>query len=626
MPASNEVTIAGHRYTIAGQSLLPRGQRAYVQRLRALQQSEPGIPKTAVWKISGSMGQSRERADGFLGHDHANLDTRFDDLLTSLGAVSTLTLSTSDPLSSGSAALGALPLGGRALGGGTSLATSQQITHIVETARQVFVARGGLVTQVDLSAWVVVATTAIGATVRGIAEWFGKLRIGIGGQKAMQTVTGITTTAAPTYSDTQVSGSDVLTKELAVAGNRLYMVRADPAGTNENRIRYTLDNFASISPGFLVGDPGVNATGIAPLGGDVMLGSETGVFGFTPEGFPYNLIDALRDAKSANNGRKSARQFGWRYVITDLTLYAVRGQIANPIGIGSDSMSGFEGWDGKPVAVLAWREALFVVYENSAGTAWRGLHGHFNPSLTPGTGELDWHPFFHRTNAAVREIAATSTPTLPTIMWGEGANTLARIAKGRAGRDLSDASYSYATDGGQWFGSTMMRQQHLRKTVRWGRFLTENCTAANTWTLAVSFDGGAYSNIGSAVTSNGGQKVVPSTPTTAPTGFTPKPRLTQVAASSTAPPQIRGLLEIGYDERPDQVTECALVLTVSDADLVRLRALADAGSSVGHQPVEIRLPEDSTARYGYVTAVEEQDLTGAQVLGAAVTVLLYDAA
>lgn len=630
MPGSNQILIAARNYSIAGQDLMPRGKRSYLRRDRPVQESDPGIPKTARWTLSGPIGLSREGPNGELGHDYGTLETRYDGLLTSLGAVSTLSLSTSDPpLGASSAMLGTtLMLGTRVLGGGTSLSDPTTITHIKEMTSYLFVGRGGFVSQVNPSTWALVATRAMSAGVRGMALWFNKLRIGLGGTAALSTVTSPTTTGA-TYTAQQVAGSDVLAKEMVVGNDRLWMVRADSAGTNENLMRFTADDFASISSGFTVGDRGINATGIGVMGGGIgIAGSEVGIWGYTDEGVPFNLVTALRDAQSTDNGRQFAQQNGWTYATTSLGLYALRGLTANPIGIGSDSMKGFEGFDGVPVAILPWREATFVCYEDSAGTTWRILRGIFNPDFTPGTGELDWYPFASRTNAAVRVIAATSTPTLPTICWGEGADTLARIAQGRGGRDISDASYTFSTAGGQWFGSTMMRDQHVRKTARWARVFAENTDASNTFRIAVAFDGGSYTNLGSAaITTTGAQKVLPSTITSAPTGFTPKPRITQVAASSTTPPQLRGFLEIGYDERPDKVIEIAAVLSpISDAELTRLRLLADADDSTGRQPVEIKLPEDSTTRYGYVVAVEEQDLTDARVTGAAVTLVLVDSA
>ena len=632
MPGTNEVhfgaTGAVHVWEIAGESLLPKGKRGYVRKSRASQESDPGVPKTATWRIT-KLGYSRETEDGFLGTDFATLETRFENQLTSLGAVSSTTLSSADPPNAtASSMLGAFQLGASMLGGGTAASAPIVITHIKEAGAQLFVARGAYVTQVNPATWAVVATKALGAAVRGMAFWFNKLRLGMGGTLAIQTVTGVNASSVATFTDEQVSGSDTNGKEMEVVANRLWWVRADPAGTNENRLRFTEDDFVSQSSGFVVGDPGVPATAVIPVGqsGYTLVGSETGVHGFTPEGITFNVLLALRDAKSQDNARKSAYQFGWTYITTSLGLYAIKGTTVNPVGIGTDSMSGFEGFDGKPLAVLAWRESVFVAYENSAGTTWRILHGHFNPELTPGSGELDWHLVASRTVGQIKSLGATSTSTLPTIVWGEGANALARIAKGRAGRDISDSSYTYSTSGGQWFGATLQRNNFTRKTIRWGRFITEDCDASNTWTLAVSMDGGSYTNIGSSVTTNGAQKVVPATLTSAPTGFAPKPRLTQVAASSTTPPKVRGTIEIGYDERPDMVLECAFVLHLtSRLELTRLEQYVDGAHADGRQPLEIRLPGDSTLRYGYITAVEEQDLTDAGVIGAAVTMLLVDA-
>ena len=630
MPGTNEVhfgaTGAVHVWNIAGESLLPKGKRGYVRKPRQSQGSDPGIPKTATWHI-GPLGNSRERDDGFLGTEYATLETRFDDLLTSLGAATSLTLNATGATAALSSMLGITNmLGTRMLGGGTSNASPGVITHIKEMNGQLFVAGGAFVTQVNPATWAVVAIKALGAVVRGMEMWFAKLRLGLGGSVAIQTVTGVTASAVATFTDEQISGADTFGKEMAVADDRLWWVRADAAGTNENRLRFTADDFVTQSSGFVVGDPGVGATAIGVhTDGSTTAGSETGYFGFTNEGIAFNLLRALKDAKSQDNGRKIDSQFGWQYIPTSLGLYARRGGTINPVGIGTDSMSGFEGFDGKPLAVLAWRETLLVAYENSAGTTWRILQGFFDPNLTPGSGELAWHIFASRTTGQIRCLGATSTPTLPTVVWGEGANTLTRIAKGRGGRDISDASYTYSTDGGQWFGATMMRQNHLRKTVRWGRFITEDCDASNTWTLAVSMTGGAYTNVGSAVTSSGAQKVVPSTVSSAPTGHTIKPRLTQVAASSTTPAKIRGKIEIGYDERPDRVLDCAFVLNLkSRAELTLLEGYADGEQSTGRQPLEVRLPEDSTLRYGYITQVEETDLTDAGVIGAAVTMVLVD--
>ena len=581
------------------------------------------------WKLSGPTGQSKQRADGYLGLDWASLEHRYEDQLMSLGAVSTLNVASSDPIGASlTAALGGMPLGGRALGGGSSGSGPQSISHIREAGDRLFLARGGYVTQVNPASWVVEQTKTLTAVVRGMAVWFNKLRLGMGAQLALQTVTGINASGA-TYTATQVSGSDVLAKELMEGNNRLWQVQADAAATNENRLRYTLDDFASNSNNFVVGDPGVPATAIGRMGPYTVVGGERGVLSFTDDAFPQHLIEALRDTVSPDNGRKQAYQFGWNYTITALGLYAMRPGLSNPVGIGSKSMWGFDGFDGKPVAVRAWRESLIVVWENSAGDTWRVMEGTFNPAFTDATGELDWFMLASRTNAAVKDVGATGVPTLPTIVWGEGTGTLARIAKGRGGRDISDASYTFSVAGGQAFFSTLLEMAHLRKTVRYGKFFTKNMASGNTWTLAIAYDDGSYTNIGSAVTAAGSAKVVPATPTSAPSGFLPKPRLTQVAGAGTAsttPPTLIGVLEIAFDMRPDRVDDLQVMLApLTLVQLEALRRLTDPANTEGQAPIEARDPDrPQTLRYAYVRDMEEFDVAGDHVYGAELRVTFWE--
>ena len=624
----DQVLLAGHNYELAAESLLPKGRRALRRQTRAIQASDPGKFQIATWRLSGPLGQTREN-EGGLGIEHATLEHRYPDLLTSLMTVTTLSLTSADPPgASSSSALGALVLGGRALGGGTSSSTPQTITHIKEMGAYLFVHGGAFTRQINPSTWTVTAAKVHQALVRGAENWqTGKQRIGLGQAAPMVTITSPNSSGA-TYADTLIGSDNVYANELALGNDRLWMVRAD-AG-NENRLRFTTDDFASASTGFVVGDPGVPATGVGVMGPYTVAGGETGVWSFTDQGTPFNLVRALQDARSTLNGRKMAYQFGWLYCATSLGLIALRPGIANPVGIGSPSMSGFEGWDGRPVAVLPYGiNYVVVVWEDSAGTTWRVTWGKFNPSFTDGTGECDWYALATRTNATVRCLGATSTPTNPHIVWGEGSGTLARVLLGRAGRDLSDANVTYSTAGGQWFGSWLMRQSHLRKTVRWARFTAEDMETGDSWQLAFATDGSStYTNMGPAVTANGSQRVLPAAVASAPTGFTLKPRITQVAggaSAATTPPKLRGVLEVAYDERPDQVAEYAVVLVgLKPVDLTRLRELADGDNLNGRQAIEFRVPGHERVQYGYVQNVEEADLTDAGVIGATVTILGMD--
>ena len=173
---------------------------------------------------------------------------------------------------------------------------------------------------------------------------------------------------------------------------------------------------------------------------------------------------------------------------------------------------------------------------------------------------------------------------------------------------------------------------NLHRTLRSATLVSENCTAANTWQLAVSLDEGAYANVGSAVIANGHQVIRPVTASAPSAGInfhTLKPRLTQVAANSSAPPQIRGPLTIIYDERPDTVTDIQVVVllgqqgrqTETSADA--LLALADHGQS---QPITIRLPGQiaNVNQYAHVSDVEIEDRTGDGVLMATVSLTMWE--
>lgn len=167
----------------------------------------------------------------------------------------------------------------------------------------------------------------------------------------------------------------------------------------------------------------------------------------------------------------------------------------------------------------------------------------------------------------------------------------------------------------------MMRSPNTHKYLRLATFVTENCDDSNTWQLAVSADGGSYVNVGSAVSSNGHQTVRPvsgGAPLSTVAFHNVKPRLTQTAASSTAPPQIRGPLEVIYDERPDMVEEVFVTVLLgqrgnrtAEQDYDALESLADHSQGT---PVTVRLPGESAVRYGFVVGLDNaRDITGDQV-------------
>lgn len=613
-----QLILDGAPYTIAPDS----GRRSYLQRTRASQPTDPGRLLIRQWALAGPMGQSRQAPNGYLGVDFVdNLDHRWPNLLTSAPAVSTITLSGQDPLSSASSALGGFALGAAALGGGTSLATAQTITHIRESQGYIFVARGAFSTMVN-SSFALVETETLDGTIRGMERWFGTLKLPLGSTATMQQVASVTATGA-TYADV----GTVNAKAIVLGNDRCWFV--DASSTNDNRLRYTFDDFANLSNAAtdpIPGDPDVASTNVGVLGPYTYFATERGLYAVA-ERTPANAISAIKEAQSQDNGRSMAEQWGWNYVATVLGLYAVRPGVANPVGPGV-AMPQFEGWEGRPLAVLAWREYVIVAYLDSAGTTTHLVLGTFGPE-TGATGQPEWYGLRTR-SAEVRAISATSPQltTNPYLVWGEGASTLARVLMGRGGRDISDANYVYSTGGGTWHGSTLEEHRHLRKTLRWGRFFSESLVSGDSWTLAVSMDEGAYANVGSAVTSNGSQKRVPATPGSAPSGYTCKPRLTQVAGgtgSSTSPPLLRGTLELAFDERPDTVIEVAATLKIDrDPQWLTLFNLADGEHATGDVPVTVRLPGESTDRQAYITEAEMVDAKGDGVRTVTLSIVCWE--
>ena len=625
-----EVTINGNKYTLLADSALPSGRRGLSRKMRPAQVTDPGRIRTATWVTSGPIGLSRERGN-FLGHDYSNnVETQYDGLITSVAARNTLTLTSQDPTgASGNAKFGGFKFGaaGTKFGGARG---GEDGTHIDEDRDHLFFHRGFISTQVDPSDWGVVDSVTHDAPVQGAAVWQGKGYLGLGGQVTIRRRSGVTSSSA-TYEEALGS---TYAKEMTVGNDRLWMVKASADAATDNQAFYSLDALATVSNSFVVGDDKIGATAIGTLGPFTVFGTEVGNFSFTDTGKPVRLSEGLRGHRSINNGINHAAQWGWHYSCTDLGIEAWDGgTVINPAGL--ESLKGFEGpIDGRPMAVFAWRASLIATYLTTGGDSYI-LRGEFDDGTwggnTAATGRPAWFPFRLITSTECKAVYSTSTPTNPTITVSEGTNA-AYYTMGRRGRDIADSNYVFSTDGGAWNGSTMTRDNQMLKNVRWGKFITENCDSSNKWQLAVAVDEGSAVNIGSATTTNGTQTVRPvsaGVPLTTVNGYTIKPSLTQVAASSSAPPQIRGTLEIGYDERPEQIEEISAVIhlgqqgQVNETQYDALVALAnnDTGS-----PDTMRINDrDITNSYGFVVGVSErQDLKGDGNMSCTVTLHQWD--
>ncbi len=633
MATPGAIWINSKEYPLLADNLLPSGRRGYVRSLRPSAPSDPGRVQTATWKLSGPLGQSRESPEGFLGHDYSdNIDTRNKDLLTSAAARNAVTLTGLDPPTTGGGTYGGDNYGGAVYGPAYAAGNTQ---FIDEDRGELFFHRDKASTQVDPSDMSVVQTVIHPANVDGAAVWQDRGYLGLGIDAAMVRRVKVTSTGSK-YEPVLISGIPIGAKALTAGSDRLWMVTADNQEMFSNHARYSLDDLISVSCSFAVGDQKIPATGIGTLGVLTMIGNELGAGSFTDAGKPVKMVEPVKGHRSANNGVHFANYEGWLYFTTDVGLYAWNGGLTvNPVGPEADL--DFEGAiDGRPTALWDYKDSLWCAYLTPGGNTYI-LRGDFKEGSggTADTGRLDWYPFRLQSSTEVHVIGSTGQRTNPTIIWGEGTNA-AYATLGRRGRDIADANYVFGTDGGTWFGSTMMRNLHMVKNLRYARFITENCDATNTWQLAVSVDEGAYVNVGAAVTTNGLQTVFPvsgspPTPLSTVNGHTFKFRLTQVADDPANPPQVRGFLTAVYDELPDMIQEVTVIVNLggvpkSKTLFDQLEVLADDGTA---SPVTVRLPDDptNTDLYGFVVGVDEvRDIKGDGIQSAIVRLHIWETA
>lgn len=481
---------------------------------------------------------------------------------------------------------------------------------IDEDRGSVFVQRGAYSTQINPGTMTEQQNVDHGSLVTdSVASWNGTGHVALGTSDAIQNRTAVTASTS-TYANVT---NDIEASKMAVGPDRLWF--ADP---DDNFLYYTLGavSTATISNAVKIVDPAVgHLTGIYTIGENMVAGTIRGPRSFTDDGSPAILGEATAALPSSANGASGGSLWGWHYEATKLGLFAYQldARIENPVGPG-EGLEGlaFEGpIDGYPTAVKPFKDSLWVAYLNPDGTTYI-FRGTLGPN-TPTTGRPEWYSYRKLPALTCTAIGATGGTVIgATLIVGEDDN-VAYYDLGLRGREVDGSNYTFDTGGGSWFGTTVMMPIGVRANVRWAKLFTENCVAStDTWTVAVDVDdAGSYINIGSAVTGNGAQTVRPvaaGVPLTT-VGFTSlKPRLTQVASSETAPPQIRGELAIGIDARPEHVREIDVLLKLETAG-----QLADIQALIGDDqipPVKMRLPTQTavnTDLYGHVITADWHD-------------------
>ena len=625
---------------------ITEGKRAISRAYRDANASDPGRTKRVQWEVWGPIGLSLESTSQGLATDFTqNLESRWERRLISGGAGNTVTLNGDDPPGLGSA-FGTAYFG-TGYFSGRATAPSIDVVVFDEQQDNLFAHRGILSTQIDLSNWSVVETVNQIEPVLDAASWRGLGRIAVGSAIPMQTRTAVTSIGC-TYTNTVATSPSQSVYAYAVkrGSDRAWYIDA-ATGSTENYAGYSLDSFATLASPFQVGDPSVPTTGIGPFGPFTYFGAEDNLYSFTDQGKPVPLSRALLNHRSTKNGIQWADPgWGWNYAITSIGLRAIQGGVDNPVGIG-ERMRGFTGHNGVPTALWAERGELWVVYENTSGEIY-GYRGTFGQQ-TGNTGQPILFPWFYQASTDCLAIFSTSTTTYPVIIRGSDDNLIYQIISAD-GRDDLDPNYAYSTGGGTWYGTTLDREPNLLKTLRLARFRTRSLTSGSSWQLAVAFDPSpvstttaTYVDIGSAVTSNGAQTIVPasgSVPTASISGRTMKPRLVQVAGgsgASTTPPEINGQLELEYDERPEQVEEITVLIDVTATGYSEnyiWSTLQDLVGSSTDGPYQIQLPDDmppdvSTAsgggkRYAMLSSITKRDdIKGGDIEGVQLTFVTW---
>jgi hypothetical protein len=611
------ITINGAKYPVLHDEALPRGVRAYERNTRPTQASDPVRTREAIWKVAGPIGASREGDDGFLGVDYAeHQDTRWPDLITGQAEDNILTLSASDPATNDTTLPLALPFG-------LSGAQIGNVSHIEEDRGILCFARGTPLSIVDPSNMTLIETENLSAAIEGMAVWKNQLHVGLGNGAEMMNMTSISAAGG-----TLAAITSVRAKALARGSNIFWLVKADASGTEENYIMFAAGTVTSATLGtpFQVGDDKINATGLATIGPLTVVGSEIGAFSFTDEGKSTPVVKSVEKHRDVDNARSMTEAFGWLYVTTALGLVAIKpGVEENPVGPGD--IAGYEGPAGRPTAVMFHKSSLWLAEQVGADVyIWRGI---FGPE-TRDTGIPLWFPWDKYDASSCAAFGATGERAGAVLIAADGTEARWYDLPLRS-REIADSTYRYRTGNGLWYGTTMMRQNMLHKYTRYWSFITENCDPGKTWQLACSSDEGAFVDVGDPISTNGHHFVRPVDGNGVPLAegagvdfHTLKPRLASTNTSDTAPPQIRGPLTLVYDERPDTVLDVRVrVALTTKTRATMIDALEELANHDAIAPIKISLPDELTPRYGFVTAVQLEEIGGDGAQAARVDMTLW---
>jgi hypothetical protein len=607
-----------YQFKIVADDQIAGNKRAIERSYEDANATTPGRRKRVEFEVWGPVGASLQSTAGGLGIDFTrNMETRWERKLTSGVKQTTLDLTTDDPPGEG-AYFGTAYFGSSYFSSAGVGVGAADVVVFAEQDSYLFACRGRLLTQVNMTTtpWTVVSTTVLDAAIRDADHWRGTVKIALGPTAPMVRIAGANSSGPTLVNVTATSPNEsVYASAIKTGSDRAWYINANQSQTTYNYAGYTLDDFVNLASPFQVGDPDTGTTGIGPFGPFTMFGTEDGIYSFTDQGKPVALSRALTSVHSTLNGYQFADPgWNWNYYTAITGLRANGSGADNPVGIG-ERMRGFTGHDGQPHALYQVRGELPVAYHTSSDTYY-GYRGTFGPA-TGGTGQPMLWPWFYSASGDTHAIYSSTTGVPNTsgiwLIRGEGTNlTYSLIAAD--GRDDLYPSYQYSVAGGTAYLTTLDENPNLLKVLRLARFRTRSMASGDSYTVAFAFDPNPTDPVGAtyvsldAVTTNGNHTIVPDngtatgqgnpSPTVGISGFSMKPRITQVAlgsGSSTSPPEIIGTLDVEYDERPELFERVNVAIDMTGtaySDNKVWDLFAELSSQQTAQPFRIQYPDD----------------------------------
>ena len=622
--------------TVVADAEVAGSKRAIERQFQDSNTSSPSRRKRVQWTLGGlPAGNSLQSAAGGLATDLTQgIDVRWPERLIPTGKQNLATLTGDDPTADGTSLFGEFLFGDvdNPFGGGVA---AGQVDVFAEQGGYILVGRGRLLTVVDpANSFALVSTTVMDAEILDMDHWFGNVYIALGSASPMQRVVSVTATG-PVLEDVVATSPSQTVYAFAIkrGSDRAWYIDA-ASGATYNFAGFTLDAFESLAPPFQVGDPRADANGIGPFNAYTMFGYKDNFYSFTDQGKPIPLSRAIYSHHSDLNGKQWADPgWGYNFATSQIGLRAIANGLDNPVGVG-EAMRNFTGHNGIPKSIYSERGELQVAYLTTGADsyAYRGVFaGSDQPALFP------W-AYVDNTEIGAWFSSVTGAPSQGVWLIRANGTNLVYTAIADDGRDDLYPSYTYDQTAGVWYGTTLDADRTLLKTARLCRVYARSLTSGSSWAIALGFDtspvnptGSSYTAIGT-VTANGANTILPisaGAPISSISGYTIKPRVTGTFAGSgagTTPPELYGVFELEYDERPEQFEVIDAIVRIPSGGLsdnqqwTNLQALVSDGAPV---PIKFSLPDDlppgvteGGQSYGHIVAIENRhDVKDATVEG-----------